>query len=544
MHRSILRRLLWPTTVVLVTSACTTPAVPPPSNSPSPSPPPAAATVTIAASTDCLDLAVRTVDALQAYVDDFAGVQPEQVGTAAAKQQARLDDVAAAMQERAEVLDCDRLREQLTGELWRLQGTTPLADSVAATIRGSLLGSDDPSDPGPTNVTVDDVDGLLAAIAQAGTGSVITLAAGTYDLEQTLVLFRPVTLRGAASRRTVITSSAEGAALLSVAHGTVELRDLTIRHTGRAPASVVVIRTGSHALDNVEITGARGGDDGAGGFGLAVQLAGSTGHDGSEVRDSTFRDNEAGALLFGGDVTPAVSGVVIEGPGACGICFHGEAAGLVEGVDIEGQDIGIRIEGGAMPAILDSELHDNTVGLSAVGSGAFTLADNVIRGNSIGVEIGGSGSPTMDGDQVVDNTRTGLLLGERTEAVVTNVIIDGDSEVALVITDEARPSVDGGSIASSGEAGIVVTGRARGVIAGARVTGSRIGVQVEQEAGPVLERLTFEMLGEAAVVMTGQSTPSLTDVTCMTDSTGIVVLLEDAAPDLGPGIGCEVIDER
>lgn len=56
-------------------------------------------------------------------------------------------------------------------------------------------------------VQVDDVDGLLAAIAAAEDGDIITLAGGEYALNQTISIKKSLTLQGATGEKPVLSRS-------------------------------------------------------------------------------------------------------------------------------------------------------------------------------------------------------------------------------------------------------------------------------------------------------------------------------------------------
>lgn len=88
---------------------------------------------------------------------------------------------------------------------------------------------------------------LHEAVREAPSGATILLDAGTYELPAALDVFRSLRIVGAASSGTLITAAAPGHVLAFSGYGRLELRALTLRHTGGPddePADVVLLRGG------------------------------------------------------------------------------------------------------------------------------------------------------------------------------------------------------------------------------------------------------------------------------------------------------------
>lgn len=398
---------------------------------------------------DCASVARWTVDQIQRHVDQFSDDRLDALDDTVERGQGPLEEAAAEARERMRQLDCEPadVRRMLEHEMERLRGEGPVADGVAATFRSVFLGSQDPSDTGAVHVTVDDADGLVSAVASAGSGSTIELAPGEYRLEQPLALFRPVAIVGSGDAVPTIVSSADGAAILSLADGEVELQDVAVRHEGESPASVVVVRSGRVRLDGADISGGRQGADG-GGFGVLLRSADDGAR--SHIVDSTIRANAGGGIVVAGTDAPVVAEAILEGNGVCAVCYFQSGGGSLDGLEV--------------------------------------------RGSPIGVHVG----------------------------------------------DRSAPTIGGGSIGAD-EVGVVFAGEARGSVEGTTVSGGRIGLQVEGEAAPRLRTLSFAGVGEAAIVLTGNSAADVAEVTC---AGAIVLLLEATDPQLGGGISCPVVDGR
>lgn len=326
---------------------------------------------------DCAEVATRTVDALQEYVDGFDDIDPEDLTDTAIANQADLDDISGAMRARAGALDCtdEALQRRLAENLPRLEGRTPLARGVAGTFRSALLGGDDPSDPGPTEMTVADAEQLVAAVGTAGAGSTVTLQAGDYLLDEPLVVYRPITIVGAGAERSTITSSSSGSTLLALADGMVRLDDVALSHVGDDPASVVIVVTGDIALSRVAIAGGRGekaaGPEPAsgaaqevqGGYGVLLRTATAA----SELVDVTIHDNAGGGIVIAGAAAPTIRSARLERNGVCGICYLEQAGGTLDGASVHEHEIGIRASDRANPVIRD-------VTFTGTGTAAVVLA--------------------------------------------------------------------------------------------------------------------------------------------------------------------------
>lgn len=396
----------------------------------------------ISESPDCETVTSRTVDALQAYVDIFAGVSVDAVGTVTGQGQQTLDEVATEMRTRAQELECEpaALREHLSDEVTRLHGDGPIAEGVAATFRSALVGGEDPSDSGPGEFHVRTSSELESTLAIAGSGSTVDLAEGEYEVDQTLVLFRPVTITGAGRDRTTITSTAGGAAILSLASETLTVRDLTVRHAGDAPASVLVVRGGRTRIEGAQLSGARRDPDRSeGGYGLL--LRGTAGDEDSRITATTFNDNAGGGIVVGASEAPSLSSVVIEGGGPCGICYLEESGGTLEDVDIRDHEIGVQVTGSATPTIVGGTIADNDVGLVFAEEAAGSLEGLTVSGGLIGVQVEGRASPRLRRLTVTSAGEAAVIITGQSQPDINEVTCDDSDTGVIVVFEEADPNV-------------------------------------------------------------------------------------------------------
>ncbi len=485
------------------TAADVTPSTPPTASATSPTAP---ATVDVDAVADCPGLAVALVDALQQYVDSFAGVSAEVVPRVAEAAGPDLQTVTADLRGRAEELGCDAatMGPLVRDELDRLEADSPVQEAVVQTLRSDPLGTLDPSDPDPVTVTVSSAEQLVHALATVGSGSTIRLDPGTYELDDALVPLRPVTIEGAGAEDTVLRSTSPGAAVVLATDGQVHLDGLAVEHVGEEPASVIVVHSGGYRLEDLAVRGGTADDDGAGGFGVllrpaATLLTGPASADGRTVRDVRLEDNEGGGILVAGPQEPSLSEITVTGSSGCGVCWIGRAAGTLTTATITGQQTGVRVEESAHPTVTGVAVEDAGVGIALVGSGSPRIRD---------------------------------------------VTVSGEGEAGIVVGEQARPELRGGDLAVDGEVGLMWLGEAAGSADDVTIRTSRIGVQVDEDATPTLRDLVIEQVGDLAVVATGSSGGTLDGCRCDGTDSGVIALIEDTSLAVTGEDACEVVDDR
>lgn len=297
--------------------------------------------------TPCGAIAEDIVDAIQRYVDSFATVAAGNLEGASTIGAEQLQTAADRLRRQAEVQGCSSA--ELTGlvraELGRLHGGTAVQDAVADTFKADPLGTMNPSDAGAGEFEVNTADELVAAVSQAGSDSVIRLAAGSYDLAAPLIVHRPLTLTGAGPDGTTITSSAASATLLSVIDGDIQLRDLAVEHSGGLGAHVLMVTQGGYDLQRVRISGARVAD-GTGGFGIVLRPTRATLDSrptSQRLTEVTLVDNSAGGLVVAGQQAPTIQMLSVTGTDGCGLCYVEDAAGKASDVTISNAAIGVRV---------------------------------------------------------------------------------------------------------------------------------------------------------------------------------------------------------
>lgn len=253
----------------------------------------------------------------------------------------------------------------------------PVAAAVLARLSATLVARPTPT-PGPLRPGAD----LGAALAAAPAGGTVELGAGTFDLPATLVALDAVTLKGAGRGRTILRSTASDAAVLDLAVGRVELRDLDLAIAATGGSSGVV--AGSEAslvLTRVGVRGARAGTAGGAGVLMSATGTGGSGRGATlEVTDSEFSGNAwAGIGVTGGHLVSIVGGTFRDN-GACGVCFLDASGGSVSASTLAGNPVGVGVTGTARPTLVDVTIGGGDVGVQLEGASVATLDRVTVSG--------------------------------------------------------------------------------------------------------------------------------------------------------------------
>ncbi|HSF98235.1 MAG TPA: right-handed parallel beta-helix repeat-containing protein [Ornithinibacter sp.] len=384
----------------------------------------------------CAVAVAAIVDATQRYVDGFgpvddveaaptplpsASAAPARPSSAAPSTSAAPTDPDAVFQEaltRARVaLDSAGCRGAevvtlLEDGLADVTAQGPVAGAVLRQLRASMTGL---AKPEPTTLEVAPGDDLLAAVATLPAGSTLVLAAGTHTLDDVLVLLSPITVRGAGVGSSTLESTAQDFGVLAIADGRVELKDLTLRHLGKAPANVVLAGPSvSLVATGVAISGGVAQEDGTGGAGILMydpqSRPGGTATT-LEVTDAELADNgSAGIVLTGGHVASIVSST-FRGNGQCGLCFLEGSSGSVTQGTFSDNGVGVAATGTARPTVLDSTVTEGQVGVQASDDAVPVLRGVGIRGSSRAALIWSGRAGGLIEDVTCSDVQFGLVVG-------------------------------------------------------------------------------------------------------------------------------------
>ncbi len=336
----------------------------------------------------CADVPDLLVGAVQRYVDGYGTAVSGSDSAASSPDPAQGDtELRNALTQTRDEIDrrgCDpaTFREDLKRALAGVTAAGPLAGAVLLRLEASLTG-----EIGTTaeTRTVRPGEDLSRALAEVGPGSTVRLVAGSYRLDETVVLLQGVTLRGAGRDRTTLSSSAGSAAILVLTDGRVELDGLTLRHRGAKPASGLIGGpTSSVVLTDARVGGATGGRSDRGG-GAGVLMSGRDGAEAGrgttlETTGSEFIDNSGAGVLLTGRHRASIRDSRFVGNRQCGVCFTGRSSGAVRGSHFVGNAAGIAVLDQSRPLLQRLRFDDGTVGLQVGGRARPVVRDVVVDG--------------------------------------------------------------------------------------------------------------------------------------------------------------------
>jgi hypothetical protein len=336
-------------------------------------------------------------------------------------------EALAAAQDVLSARRCDPMRTQtlLEERLAEVDAEGPVADAVLRQLTATLTGR---MPVEPTETTVAAGDDLREALAMAPDGSTLVLEPGEHRVDHTLVLLAGVEVRGAGRDATSIVSTAPEAAVLVLTDQLVSLEDLTVRHEGDAPASVILGGPAAAvAVSGVRVSGARAAEDGRGGAGILMFGAGTEAAGRGttlEVTDAELIANEAGGIVLTGGHRSSIVRALFAGNGQCGICFLDASDGSVEDSGFEGNGVGIAATGSARPALVRITVTGGEVGLQAADEAAPAVQGATISGTSrAAVILSGAVTGSLEGVSCTD-VAFGIVVGPDVRPVIGETSCD------------------------------------------------------------------------------------------------------------------------
>ncbi|MDA8435226.1 MAG: right-handed parallel beta-helix repeat-containing protein [Actinomycetales bacterium] len=346
----------------------------------------------------CAAVVDEIVTATQQYVDTYGplpvggSASPTPSAASTAGPDGDFKQALADAQRNLTDLGCDVAAAQtdLAAGLGRVTARGPVATAVLLQTKAAITGRL-PKDP--VKRTVSPADDLAVALSEAPSGSTITLRAGTYTLEDALVLLTGVTLKGAGRDTTLIRSPGADATVLVLTGDRVTLTGLAVAHTGSRPASVLLGGPDvSLALTGVRLSGARADAQGQGGAGVLLSARGTATTTATattlEMTGVDVTGNGAAGVVLAGNHRVSILTSQFRANGQCGVCFLDASSGSVQG----------------------STFTANAVGVVATGSARPTLIANTFTGGQVGVQASGSSVPVLSRNTMSRMARAAIIL--------------------------------------------------------------------------------------------------------------------------------------
>ena len=267
---------------------------------------------------ECRSGAQQVTARLETFVGSLGDISPqdflaqEKIKGLAGFQNDVAQIIAEIANQNSTLCDLDGLQALVDEELAQLDNQSLLSSYLVSTIR--FGGTRERSDvlAGPD----DDFDAILGLLDN---GSSITLTAGTYAFDTSLLIQRDLTIVGDDVASTIIQSTAADAAIAVFGEGKLTLRDLTVQHVGESSSSVILAFGAPIDIEDVMVSGGRGDEDTGGGNGILLS-DGVVNEDGT-TGTHTHRGHQTAAGAFG--ARPCI----LEFP-----AVNGEMYGVIYGV--------------------------------------------------------------------------------------------------------------------------------------------------------------------------------------------------------------------
>jgi len=246
----------------------------------------------------------------------------------------------------------------------------------------SPIPSSSRSTPTPVPIFADVVHppggNLVQAIDRAADGARLRLAPGKFALNRALEIKKNIILVGSGREQTRIIGEAEGY-LMYASGGKLTLEGLTLEHTGRRPADVLVSST-TLEVKNVRIAGGLTDPAGDGGNGI-VLLGGAD----ATLEGCIAEQNAASGLFLSETARVFSTGSQFIHNGSCGIAFFGHSSGLIrKNICTSNSLHGIVVTDEAQPILEENTFERNKeCGVAFLGRSRGRAFDNVANGNAL-----------------------------------------------------------------------------------------------------------------------------------------------------------------
>lgn len=136
-----------------------------------------------------------------------------------------------------------------------------------------------------------------------------------------------------------------------------------------------------------------------------------------------------------------------------------------------------------------------------------------------------------------DNDSGGVVLSGRHRISAVRPTITGSGQCGICFLDSSDGSVEDGRF-DDNAVGIVATGRATPLVRAAEVSGGEVGIQIADDAAPLLESIEIVGSAQAGSIFSGRARGRLDGIVCRDVPFGIV-FGPGVAPDVGQ-IDCDV----
>ena len=328
---------------------------------------------------------------------------------------------------------------------------------------------------------------LDEALEESPAGSMIHLAAATYQPKAPLQVRKAVRIKGRGLAKTIIRGSGEG---YDIAFGggdaKLEISDVAFVHEGPKPADVFRALRGEIHIRRCSFSGGINQNREIGGDGifLAKEVRG-------DIAECEINRNQGSGVTLRDDARVRLERNQIRGNGGPGIlCLSSNVSELFSNECSGNQGHGIRI-GLHSLARLDSNVcrGNRRSGIACTDSAQPEVRACECLGNGLnGIQIKNDAKPVLEGNHCMENKASGISYSDTALGTARDNECLDNAHCGISLADVARPDLQENRCHRNGQHGIGYTASAGGVTRENQCyANAGCGISLEMQASPTLE---------------------------------------------------------
>lgn len=300
-----------------------------------------------------------------------------------------------------------------------------------------------------------DATTIAAILARARDGATIQIRPGLY--QESLVVARPVELRGLAEDGRQPTIAPAAGSCITVTATAARISNLLLRGAGDADTPCVDIASGQADIENTRIAAASG-------TGVLVRNGAAL-----HLVDSAIQGSGGAGVLLAGGAKAVLSGGEIRDSGLSGVIARSGADLRLTGTRVIGaREAGLLLAEGAAAHVDDATIDQSGTSAIEIGSGArATIAGGALaHAAQAGIFVADSGKIAVERTQIVGNGFSGLVVAGGGEARLEAAVLEENREHGALLLDLANGTIINSRISGNGGHGIAVQRGATGEMTG------------------------------------------------------------------------------
>lgn len=328
---------------------------------------------------------------------------------------------------------------------------------------------------------------LEEAVKQAPSGATIRLGPGSYQLEQSLKIYKSLRMIGAGMDQTGIISAIEEYVVYFAGEGPFVAEGITFRHLGDKPADVVTVLGGEASFFGCRFSGGVA-EDYSGGMGLKLEKE-TVG----VIKDCEARDNDYNGIYVTHRAEPTLEKNLSINNGWSGIAYVNSSAGLaLQNECIANKNAGIWVGQDAHPTIEKNICAYNDGSGINYYDNAYGLArQNECSWNEYhGIAISDEAKPTLVANLAMNNADSGIAYFDNALGVARHNKCSKNVWYGIYVGEEANPVLEK-NVCTDNTTGIYIGGNARGLVHGNECKNNEVGIYIEEAASPDLVENRF-----------------------------------------------------